>query len=58
MRPDIIKSADDIFEFNCTQYQIFNYFFPFGEDVEILSPKELRERFIKTYDNALKKYTT
>lgn len=39
-RPEKIEllSTDYIYVFNCTQQQIFNYFFPFGADAEIISP--------------------
>lgn len=59
-RPEKIESlsSDDIYVFNCTQLQIFNYFFSFGAEAEIISPQSLRERFQKTYDKALKKYNT
>lgn len=49
-------SHDDIYVFNCSQYQIFNYFFSFGCEAEIISPRELRQKFIDTHTNALKHY--
>lgn len=60
-RPQKIKTEttyekDDTYVFNCTQQQIFNYFFSFGGNAEIISPQELRNRFIQTYSNALKQY--
>ena len=57
-RPEKIEehSTDDIYVFNCTQQQIFNYFFSFGADAEIISPKDLRDRFRNTHKNALEKY--
>lgn len=57
-RPDKIESlsSDDIYVFDCTQQQIFNYFFSFGPEAEIISPENLRNRFINTYENALKSY--
>lgn len=59
-RPEKIESlsTDDIYVFDCTQQQIFNYFFPFGADVEIISPDYLRNRFKNAHEKALKLYTT
>lgn len=59
-RPEKIEplSTDDIYVFDCTQQQIFNYFFPFGPDAKIISPKYLRNRFRNAHDKALKQYTT
>lgn len=53
-RPEKIEllSTDDIYVFDCTQQQIFNYFFPFGPDAEIISPDYLRNRFKNTYEKA------
>lgn len=57
-RPEKIEplSTDDIYVFDCTQQQIFNYFFPFGSDAEIISPKYLRNRFKNAHGKALKRY--
>ena len=57
-RPEKIESLsfDDIYVFNCTQQQIFNYFFPFGADAEIISPENLRNRFKNAHEKALEKY--
>lgn len=58
-RPKIVKVlANNTYVFNCTELQIFNYFFSFGADAEIISPKELRNRFITNYDSALRHYST
>ena len=54
---DEAASTDKVYVFDCSQYQAFNYFFGFGPDAEIISPKELRERFRSTYENALKNYS-
>lgn len=58
-RPDKIASlsTNDIYVFDCTQQQIFNYFFPFGAEAEIISPKSLRNRFIQAHKRALDNYT-
>ena len=46
-RPEKIESlsTNDVYVFDCTQHQIFNYFFPFGPEVEIISPEILRNKF-------------
>ncbi len=49
-------SHDDVYVFFCSEHQIFNYFFPFGADAEILKPLSLRDKFIKAYANALDIY--
>ncbi len=58
-RPSKIEelSTDDIYVFDCTPQQIYNYFFPFGSKAEIISPDYVREIFITAYSNALKIYT-
>lgn len=45
-----------ILEFECSKRQIWNYFFKFGADVEIIEPNDLKERFISGYRNALNVY--
>lgn len=57
-RPEKIDSlsTDDIYVFDCTQQQIYNYFFPFGADAEIISPDYLRNRFRNTLEKALVQY--
>lgn len=57
-RPEKIESlsTDDVYVFDCTQQQIFNYFFSFGADAEIISPEYLRNRFKNAHEKALKKY--
>mgnify|MGYP004522613943 CR=1 FL=1 len=50
------SSSDDIYKFNCTQQQAFNYFFSFGPEAEIISPQKLRDRFHNTYKNSLVRY--
>lgn len=57
-RPEKIESlsTDDIYVFDCTQQQIFNYFFSFGADAEIISPENLRNRFKNNLSKALEKY--
>ncbi len=57
-RPEKIESlsSDDVYVFDCTQQQVFNYFFSFGADAEIISPEYLRNRFKNTHIKALNKY--
>ncbi|MCI6996666.1 MAG: WYL domain-containing protein [Eubacterium sp.] len=57
-RPEKIDSlsTEDIYVFDCTQQQIYNYFFPFGSDAEIISPENLRSRFKNTLSKACKLY--
>ena len=57
-RPEKIEllSTDDTYVFNCTPQQIYNYFFPFGADAEIISPEYLRNRFINAHKKSLQQY--
>lgn len=60
-RPEKIESIktpsnDEIYVFHCTPQQIFNYFFSFGKEAEIISPEHLRNRFRNTYEHALHVY--
>ncbi len=58
-RPERIEalSTEDVYAFDCTHQQIFNFFFSFGPEAEILSPENLRERFRSTLDEALRRYS-
>lgn len=52
-RPQLVKILDDdIFVFYCTPLQARNYFFSFGADAVIISPKELRDHFVRNYESA------
>lgn len=57
-RPEKIEllSSDDIYVFDCTHQQIFDYFFPFGADAEIISPESLRTRFQNAHNKASQMY--
>lgn len=56
-RPEIQSiTSNGNYIFNCTPQQIFNYFFSFGPEAEIIRPKDLRTRFQNTYKNALTLY--
>ncbi len=56
LRPNYIKKDGNIYTFNCSQTQIYYYFFRYGHDVEILSPLSLRDRFRLLYEEAVVKY--
>lgn len=45
-----------IYEFDCTEEQIQNYFFRFGKNARILSPESLRLTFQRGYNEAAKSY--
>lgn len=55
---DDILSTEDVYVFHCSERQAFNYFYSFGENVEIISPQSLRTRFMESHENALKLYKT
>lgn len=54
----VLKDVDGsgLYETFCTFRQINNYFFDFGEDLEIISPIELREAFHERYLKAAANY--
>ena len=61
LRPDIISSEKSfdgsmLYTFHCTKQQAEYYFASFGEDIEIISPNDLRTRFKKIYKKALSLY--
>jgi hypothetical protein len=57
-RPEKIEalSSDEVYVFDCTQQQIFDYFFPFGPEAEIIEPESLRTRFQNSLSRALENY--
>ena len=55
---NISLSHNDVYVFFCSEHQIFNYFFSFGKEAEIIKPLNLREKFVKAYNDALNIYTT
>jgi hypothetical protein len=57
LRPKLIEiENDNVFIFDCTELQIIYYFFKFGEDAVVLSPKRLVDSFRNNYRNALINY--
>lgn len=59
MRPTSYTVSKDnkyLYTFFCTEVQAINYFFKFGWDARIIEPAELREKFIRRYENSLKSY--
>lgn len=59
-RPEPTKRIEDgngvVFEFDCTEMQISNYFFKFGGNALILKPEGLKEDFRRRYRNAALAY--
>ena len=51
-----IDQSKKIYTFRCTEQQIEYYFFKFGADAFIMSPKSLRVKFGDMYRNALGAY--
>lgn len=59
-RPVPVKESSTqdgiIYVFDCTDFQTLNYFLPFGADAEIISPPELRKKFIDIFTKAYELY--
>lgn len=51
-------SNENEYVFNCSINQAYNYFISFGKEAEVISPKRLRQWFIRSYDEAKNKYTS
>ena len=57
LRPTVYtKIGQNRYLFHCTEMQAIHYFFKFGRDAQIVTPKHLRERFISYYREALAAY--
>ena len=54
-RPKLISENGDLFEFEASDEQIKRYFSYFFDEATVIEPIELKEWFIKKYENALKK---
>ena len=57
-RTEILDSGNQIMYFTCTYRQIENYFFKFGKDARILSPKSAAGKFRQAYQLASEAYLT
>lgn len=58
MRPKRTEIKDNnIWVFNCTQLQAYNFFFSFGENAEVINPPELRNRFIQSVNKMSEIYS-
>lgn len=55
-RPVVEKIELDYYYFKCPVDKIYIYFFKFGQEVEVIEPLALRERFLLDYQNALRVY--
>lgn len=53
-RPKLISEDGDLFEFEASDEQIKRYFSYFFDEATVIEPIELKEWFIKKYENALK----
>ena len=53
---DDILSTEDEYVFHCSENQAFYYFYSFGENAEIISPKSLRNRIINSHKKTLTMY--
>ncbi|MGL4946420.1 MAG: WYL domain-containing protein [Cetobacterium sp.] len=56
-RPKIEKIDNNIYTLTTSKDKVFSYFFKFGRDVEILEPKDLRERFKNELIETLNNYS-
>lgn len=53
----IYKSLEgNIYTFNCTQLQAYNYFFKFGSKAKVISPQTLKDKFASQYEDAYNTY--
>lgn len=55
-RPQAERIEDHTYYFNCSEYQILQYFKRFGKDAQILYPEELKNEMIRFYREGLKSY--
>ena len=51
-----VKSDGDIYIFHCSEKQALYFFFSYADDVEILEPLSLRQRFIDMYRRGYEQY--
>lgn len=55
-RPAYTSVNGNIYTFNCTQRQAFNYFFKFGSTAKIIATDTLKEKFATLYEQAYNSY--
>jgi len=55
-RPEVRSVVGDIYNFRCTVTQAEIFFFRFGAEATVITPKELREKFKKRYNRAAEIY--
>lgn len=55
-RPKLIRSDGNIYEFYCKEFNALVYFPAFLNEVEILEPLEIREKFAQVFSNSLSIY--
>lgn len=57
MRPQYVQKIDiDTYMFKCSEVQAMNYFFKFGKNAKIIAPLDLREKFVRRYQESLDAY--
>lgn len=61
LRPQYVRitpelNGSSIYEFDCTNEQIQNYFFQFGKDAKVLSPRDIATEFSQRYQAAYNSY--
>lgn len=56
-KPEKKEDGNTLLVFLCTERQIENYFFPFGEEAKVLKPEHLADRFRERYEKALLVYS-
>ena len=55
-RPEVVNQEEDIYTFDCSGFQLENYFAPFHENAIILAPEYNVRKTIEHYQSAIQKY--
>lgn len=55
-RPSPLSIEDDVYVFDCSKMQAFNYFSRFGANALVLEPEELRQDLYRFYNRANRRY--